>query len=75
MYHLPAKDARDVMAVQARDPDQSLEPDLFFTKVDLRDVVPHDNDPVVMIGRRVHRVLVDQGNSTDMMFWLTFNKL
>ena len=67
------------MAVEARKPDQSPEPDLYFTKADLRDVVPHDNDPVVIlvvtIGRRVHRVLIDQGSSTDVMFWSTFNKL
>jgi len=50
-----------------------------FTRVDLRDVVPHDNDPVVIsvvtAGRKVHRVLVDQESSTDVMFWSTFNKL
>ena len=73
------KYARDVMAVKAREPDQSPELNLFYTKVDLRDVIPHDNDPVVIIvvlvGRRVHRVLVDQGSSVDVMFWSTFNKL
>ncbi|XP_068466383.1 uncharacterized protein [Phaseolus vulgaris] len=46
---------------------------------DLQDVVPHDNDPVVIsvvtAGRKVHRVLVDQGSSADVMFWSTFNKL
>jgi len=54
------------MAVEAREPHQSVEPDLYFTKVDLQDVVPHDNDPVVIsvvtVGRRVHRVLIDQGS-------------
>jgi len=73
------KYARDVMAVEAREPNQSLEPDLNFTKADLRDVIPHDNDPmvisVVTVGRKVHRVLVDQGSSADVMFWSTFNKL
>ena len=51
----------------------------MFTKADLRDFVPQDNDPVVIsdvtAGRRVHRVLVDQGSSVDVMFWSTFNKL
>jgi len=47
------------MAVEAREPDQSPEPDLYVTKVDLQDVVPHDNDPVVTVGRRVHRVFID----------------
>jgi len=30
---------------------------------------------VVIVGRRVHRVLIDQGSSTYVMFWSTFNKL
>ena len=59
--------------------DEAFDVDLFFTKVDLRDVVPHDNDPVVIsvvtTGRKVHRVLVDQGSLADVMFWTTFNKL
>jgi len=50
-----------------------------LTRADLRDVVPHDNDPVVIsvvtAGRKVHRVLVDQGSFADVMFWSTFNKL
>jgi len=40
--------------------------DLIFTKADRQDVVPHDNDPVVIslvtAGRRVYRVLIDQGS-------------
>ena len=53
--------------------------DITFTKGDLRDVVPHDNDLIVIslvtAGRTVHRVLVDQGSSADVMFWPTFEKL
>jgi len=30
---------------------------------------------VVTAGRKVHRVLVDQGSLADVMFWSTFNKL
>jgi len=30
---------------------------------------------VVTAGRKVHRVLVDKGSSTDVIFWKTFNKL
>jgi len=67
------------MKIEAREPDQSPELDLYFTKADLQDVVPHDNDPVVIsviiVGRRVHRVLINQESSTDVMFWSTFNKL
>jgi len=57
------KYAREVMAVKAQELNQSPEPDLYFTKVDLQDVVPHDNEPVVIsmviVGRRVHRVLIE----------------
>jgi len=50
-----------------------------FTRGDLQDVVPHDNVPVVIsvvtAGKKVHRVLVDQGSSADVMFLSTFKKL
>ncbi|XP_068474969.1 uncharacterized protein [Phaseolus vulgaris] len=71
--------ARSVMAVDSVDEGHFPEVDSTFKKADLRDVVPHDNDPVLIslitAGRRVHRVLVDQGSSADAMFWPTFNKL
>jgi len=67
------------MSVEAKRTDDAFDVDLVFTKVDLQDVVPHDNDPVVIsvvtAGRKVHQVLVDQGSSVDVMFWTTFNKL
>ena len=70
--------ARSVMSVEIFE-DHSPDVDITFTKGDLRDVVPHDNDPIVIslvtAGRTVHRVLVDQGSSTDVMFWPTFEKL
>ncbi|XP_068504024.1 uncharacterized protein [Phaseolus vulgaris] len=73
------RDARTVMSVEAQRIDDAFDVDLVFTKADLEDVVPHDNDPVVIsavtAGRKVHRVLVDQGSSADVMFWTTFNKL
>ncbi|XP_068466409.1 uncharacterized protein [Phaseolus vulgaris] len=73
------KYAREVMAVEVQEVDQTPDVDLVFTKADCQDVVPHDNDPVVIsvviAGRRVHRVLMDQGSSADVMFWSTFNKL
>jgi len=73
------KYAREVMTVEVREPDQLAEPDLCFTKADLGDVVPHEDELVVIsvvtVGRRVHRVLIDQVSSTDVMFWVTFNKL
>jgi len=73
------KYVREVMAVEVHEVDQTPDVDLVFTKADLQDVIPHDNDPVVILlvtaGRRVHRVLVDQGSSVDVMFWSTFSKL
>ncbi|XP_068504456.1 uncharacterized protein [Phaseolus vulgaris] len=72
------KYARSVMSIEAFE-DHSPDVDITFTKEDLRDVVPHDNDYIVislvMTGRMVHRVLVDQGSSANVMFWLTFEKL
>ena len=69
---------RAVNSVTEEGSDDRWESDLVFTKADLRDVVPHDNDLVVIsvvtAGRKVHRVLVDQGSSADIMFWSTFNK-
>ena len=51
-------------------------PKLIFSEEDLEDVSPHEDDPVVlsviMMGRNVHRVLIDQGSSADVMFWDTF---
>ncbi|XP_068477212.1 uncharacterized protein [Phaseolus vulgaris] len=73
------KYAREVIATEVQEADHTPNVDLVFTKVDRQDVIPHGNDPVVIsvvtAGRRVHRVLVDQGSSTNVMFWSTFNKL
>ncbi|XP_068502488.1 uncharacterized protein [Phaseolus vulgaris] len=70
--------ARSVMSVEVFE-DHSPDVDITFTKEDLRDVVPHDNDPIVIslvtAGRTVHRVLVYQGSSADVMFWPTFERL
>ena len=37
-----------MMSVEAQEANQALDINLVFTKADLRDVVPHDNDPVVI---------------------------
>ena len=70
---------RAVNSVVEGGSDVQWESDLVFTRADLRDVVPHDNDPVVNLvvtaGRKVHRVFIDQGSSADVMFWSMFNKL
>ena len=66
------KYARGVNWIDEKISGDPWESDLVFTRADLRDVVPHDNDPVVIsvvtAGRKVHRVLVDQGSSADVMF-------
>ena len=45
------------MIVEAKRSDQPAEPDLCFTSLDLGDVVPHEDDPmmisIVTVGRRV----------------------
>ena len=73
------KYARSVLAVDSAEEDHSPDVDIVFTKADLRDVVPHDNDLIVIYlvtaGRKVHRVFVDQGSPADVMFWPTFSKL
>ena len=73
------KYARGINSIEERLSGEPWESDLVFTRGDLRDVVPHDNDLVVIsvvtAGRKVHRVLVDQGSSADVMFLSTFNKL
>jgi len=51
-------------------------PALCFTGVDIEDVISHENDPaVVSVGRKVHKVLIDQESSTGVMFWETFINL
>ena len=67
------------MVVEVRRPDHPPEPALCFMSSDLEDMVPHEDDPVVIfvviMGRKVHRVPVDQESSADVMFWSIFNSL
>jgi len=67
------------MSLETEDQDDAPEPDLYFKKDDLTDVVPHNNDSVVIsvitVRRRVHRVLIDQESLADVMFWSTFLNL
>ena len=71
--------ARAVISLETRRPDHTMEPALYFIGSDLEDVFSHENDPVVIsfitMGRRVHKVLVNQGSSTDVTFWETFVNL
>lgn len=45
---------------------------VIFLDEDMIDVVPHEDGPivlfVVMMGKNIHRVLIDQGSFTDVMF-------
>ena len=68
-----------MMSLEARKPDYPPEPTLCSASSDLEDVVPHENDLVVIsvvtMGRKVHKVLIDQQSSGDVMFWTTFTSL
>jgi len=70
---------RAVMTVETKSHDDTPDSDLYFTKADLAGVIPHDNDPVVIsvvtVRRKVHRALIDQGSSSDVLFWFTFVNL
>ncbi len=61
-----------VMSLYTRRFDCLTEPSLCFTSFDLKDVFTHEEDPmvisVVTVGRKVHRVLIDQGSLADVMF-------
>jgi len=67
------------MSLDTRRLDHLLERTLYFTSSDLEDVVPHEDDSVVIfvviVGRKVHRVLIDQGSLIDVMFWGKFTGL
>jgi len=67
------------MSLEARRPDHPPEPSLYFTSSDLEDVVSHENNLVVIsvvtVGRKVHRVVIDQGSSANVTFWGTFTRL
>jgi len=66
--------ARSVLMTAALLPRKST-PTISFNE-DRYDVVAHEDDPVVIsiiaMGRWVHRVLVDQGSSADVLFWDAF---
>jgi len=73
------RNVRAVMSLDTRRFDQSIELSLCFTNSDLEDVFPHEDDPVVIsvitVGRKVPKVLIDQGSSADILFWETFANL
>ncbi|XP_068466639.1 uncharacterized protein [Phaseolus vulgaris] len=68
------KYVRSVSSVAENFSDEPWESDLVFTRADLWDVVPHDNDSVIIsvvtAGRKIHRVLVDQDNPVEVRGYL-----
>jgi len=67
------------MFLEARRPDHPPKPTFYFMSSDLEDMAPHEDDPVeisiLTVGRKVHKVLIDQGSSADVMFWGKFTSL
>lgn len=49
---------------------------ISFSDDHLSDVTPHEDDPifllVIMMGHNVHRFLIDQESSINVMFWDMF---
>jgi hypothetical protein len=56
-----------------------LAPDMSFSPKDATDIVPHDDDPLVIqvqiLNCDVKRVLIDSGSSTDIMYWDAFKAM
>ncbi|XP_020240273.1 uncharacterized protein LOC109819092 [Cajanus cajan] len=52
------------------------QPTISFSDADYEGVAPHEDDPIIIstivMGYNVKRVLVDQGSSTDILFWEAF---
>jgi len=75
----PREECASQATIEAQQTDLAPDVNLTFTQADLQGVVPHDNDLVVIsliiVGRRVRHVLVDQGSSANVMFLTTFNHL
>ena len=57
----------------------SSTPNLSFTKEDKREVMPHDDDPLVIqvqiLNCDVKRELIDSGCSADIMYWEAFKAM
>ena len=65
-----------VMILETQEPKRHSVPSICFTTKDSEYVFPYEDDPVVLsvitMRRNVHRVLIDQGSSIDVMFWDTY---
>jgi hypothetical protein len=74
------KYVRQVMLCQEYEtPASGREPDISFTTKDFRDVIPHDDDPMVITLQifkwDVKRVLIDPGSSADILYYDTFDRM
>ncbi|MCI12290.1 gag-pol polyprotein, partial [Trifolium medium] len=54
-------------------------PEISFNAEDGRDVMPHDDDPLVIqvqiLNCDVKRVLIDSGSSADILYWEAFKAM
>ncbi|GAU22857.1 hypothetical protein TSUD_282240 [Trifolium subterraneum] len=54
-------------------------PDILFNPEDARDVIPHDDDPLVIqvqiLNCDVKRVLIDLGSSADILYWNAYKAI
>lgn len=55
------------------------QPSIMFSDADFSINDPDQDDSVVITATianwRVHKILIDQGSSTDVLYWSTFQKL
>ncbi|XP_025669835.1 uncharacterized protein [Arachis hypogaea] len=67
---------KEVYQVEEEIPDS---PTISFTKEDTQGIIPRHDDPVVitmiLANANLHKTLVDQGNSADILFKPAFDKL
>lgn len=71
--------AKSVMLVSVEERHFPTHPPLIITSEDFEGIYPHEDDPmvisVVATDYRVKMVLIDQGSSTDTLYWDTFLRL
>ncbi|XP_020224153.1 uncharacterized protein LOC109806183 [Cajanus cajan] len=70
---------RAVRHVHAVETVRRLLPTITFTKADFKGIDPDQDDPMVISveihNYIVHKTLVDQGSSADILYWNTFKQL
>ncbi|KAJ1438483.1 hypothetical protein SESBI_03100 [Sesbania bispinosa] len=72
--------SRSVMMINTQMEDQHPHlPEISFSDLDFEGIKPHQDDPMVIEARisnfMVKRILVDQGSSTDILYWEAFQRL